>query len=171
MIAYSFLLEPDPAQAWKLNRSVHKFDCAIQPKTVMDALSLVFGESCLLIALLESTKEVLECSLKISQGFLRGALGDLIHPRKIDPLELIQRSMLFDSVSEAFISLFLPIEIMPLFQPPVIGEPCGARVLEKVRALGVIGVQLVAIGFMDQHYEDLHRGVLSVHQRIPRDSW
>ncbi len=152
MIALPFLLEPNPTESGKLDGPANKLDCTSQPETIMDALFLVFGESGFLIAVLEPTEEVVKCPLKVSQCFLWGALGDMIHLGKLSFFEFIQLFVLFDCICVTFFSLFFSIESVSLFESPVVAKTGSASVSMESGSLSVVWVQLVSVGTVNQHF-------------------
>ncbi len=59
--------------------------------------------------------------------------------------------MLFHGVCEAVIPLITLVQFDSVIKPPVIGKTSDSGMLKKGASLHVVGVEFVAIGFMNQH--------------------
>ncbi len=76
----------------------------------------------------------------------------MIHPGKLSSLEFIQLFVLFDCICETFFSLFFLVELVPLFESPVVGKTGSASMAMEASSLCVVWVQLVSVGTVNQHF-------------------
>ena len=150
MIAASFLLNPDLSDTWELNFSSLETNYPSESKTVPHTLPLELRKSNPL-SLLPPTIEVLEGSLEVSQGFLGCTLGNLIHPWELGPLQTVQKLMLLHGVSESVLALVGLEEVDSMLKTPIIGKTSDSSMSVKRRPLAVVWVELIPVGFMDQH--------------------
>ena len=150
MIAASFLLDAELSDTWKLNFSSLETNYPSESKTVPHTLSLELRKSNPL-SFRPPTIEVLEGSLEVSQGFLGCTLGNLIHPWELGPLQTVQKLMLLHGDSESVLALVGLEEVDSMLKTPIIGKTSDSSMSVKRRPLAVVWVELIPVGFMDQH--------------------
>ncbi len=80
-----------------------------------------------------------------------GTLADLIHPRELGVFQLIQGLVLGGSTGVSLVADVLLIAGESLFEPPVVGEPCGAGVLAQMGLLNIGGIEFITVRFFDEH--------------------
>ena len=125
-------------------------DSSSESETVPDSLPLEPGKSHP-STLLPSPIEILEGIVKVSESLLWCALGALIHPRKLHPLQTVQQLVLFYSISETSCSLIVLEELDSLVKTPVVGETGYPSVSVKGCPLMVVGSEFISIGSGHQH--------------------
>ena len=84
-----------------------------------------------LLPRLETSVEVLEGSVEVSQSLLGCALGGFVHPWELVLLQRGEELVLLHSISEPVVSLIAPVLSNPLFEPPIIGKTSYSCMLSK----------------------------------------
>ena len=130
MVLLSLLLDPDFSDPWELNCPLMEPDRPIQPEAVPDTPPLETRKSDLLPRL-EPSIEVLEGSMKVSQGFLGCTLRGFIHPWELCFLQGGKELVLLHGVSEPVFTLIVLVLIDPLFKTPVVGKTSYSCMLSK----------------------------------------
>ena len=89
--------------------------------------------------------------MEVSEGLLWCALRALVHPRELCFLETSKQFVLLHSVCESVFPLVGLEEVNALLQPPIVGKTCDSCMSVKRRSLTVVRVELVSVGFVNQH--------------------
>ena len=110
-----------------------------QPEAVPDSSPLEARESDPLPRL-ETSIEVLEGSVEVSQGLLRSTLGGLVHPWELVLLQGVEELVLPHGIGEPVVSLIVPVTINPLFETPVVGKTSYSCMLRERGPLDVVGI-------------------------------
>ena len=89
---------------------------------------------------LQSSIEVLEGSVEVSESLLRRTLGTLVHPGELCPLQTVQQLVLLHGICELCWSLIGLEECDPLVKAPVVGKTSDPGMSVKGCPLRVVWV-------------------------------
>ncbi len=106
-------------------------DGPVQSEAVPDTPPFETRESGLLPRL-ESSIEVLEGSMEVSQSFLGCTLRGFVHPLELCFLQGVEKLVLFHGISEPAISLIVLVLFDPLVETPVVSKTSCSCMLSKV---------------------------------------
>ena len=88
MVPFSLLFDANFSDSWELNLPSLESNNSIKSETVTNSLPLEAWKAYFL-SCLQSSIEVLECSVKVSQGLLWCTLGTLIHPGELNLFQTV----------------------------------------------------------------------------------
>jgi len=130
VVLLSLLLDTDLSDPWELDRPLMEPDGPSQPEAVSDTSPLKARKSYLLPRL-ESSIEVLERLMEVSQCLLGRTLRGFVHPWELVFFQRVEELVLLNGVSEPVVTLIVLVLFDPLVESPIVGKTSYSCMLSK----------------------------------------